>query len=281
MVCPGSFALIAVVRQNLIEILGNAAITVFQHHIQVPLPCHAVTPRRGDTHLLQHRIYPAFGDQNMVSHDGLVVLPPAAQGKGLGGLMAVHEKRNSELGTDLRLHAQQFQHMGVGGGLVSALLREASLHRVTVHPVGIIGIGVADLHMGFVEWDIRRHAQKSAQAPLVNERIVLQFLKLLLRQVLKGAVGPAPGLAEVVLLDALVDRESDGKKGRKKHRRQGDGQHRHDVPGAAGEQGAQAQAADTAAVGDLHVLRPLTASRSARPRCGRCGRPSGRSPRCG
>ena len=93
----------------------------------------------------------------MVSHNGLVVLPPAAQGKGLGGLMAVHEKRNSELGTDLRLHAQQFQHMGVRGGLVGALLRKSSLHRVTVHPVGVIGIRIADLHMGFVEGDVRGH----------------------------------------------------------------------------------------------------------------------------
>ena len=93
----------------------------------------------------------------MVSHDGLIVLPPATQGKGLGGLAAVHEKRDGELSTDLRLHAQQCQHMGVRGGLVGALLRKASLHRVTVHPVGVIGIGVADLHMGFVEGYVRGH----------------------------------------------------------------------------------------------------------------------------
>ena len=72
--------------------------------------------------------------------------------------MAVHRKGDGKFRTDFRLYAQQLQHMGVGGSLVGALLREAPLHRVTVHPVGVIGIGVTNLHMGFVEGDVRRHA---------------------------------------------------------------------------------------------------------------------------
>ena len=38
----------------------------------------------------------------------------------------------------------------------------------------------------------------------------------------------------------------------KEHRRQGDGQYRHQIAGAAGQQGAEAQAADAAPVGDFH-----------------------------
>ena len=148
----------------------------------------------------------------MVCHHGLVVLPPAAQGKGLGRFMAVHIKCDGKICADFRFHSQQFQYMSVCGSLVGALLREASLHRVAVAPVGLVGIGVADLYMGFVEGCLCGHPQKSPQAPLVNQWIVLQFLKLFLCQVLKGAMAPATGLAEVVLLDALVDGEGDGKK---------------------------------------------------------------------
>ena len=254
---------------------------MLQHHIQVPAAGHAVAAGRGDAHLGQNGVHPALGDQNVVGHDGLVVLPPAAQGKGLGGLMSVHLKGNGELDADLRLHPQQLQHMGVGGRLVGALLGKTALYRVAVAPVGLVGVGVADLHMGFVEGNLCGHAHKAAQAPGFDERIVLQCLELLLSEVLEGAMGPAPGLTEVVLLDALVDGEGDGKKGWKQSRRQGDGQHRHQIAGTVCKEAFQTQTADAAAVGDIHALRPLTVSRSARPRCGRCGRPSGRSPRYG
>ncbi len=210
---------------------------MFQHHIQVPAAGHAVAARRGDAYFCQNGVHPALGNENMVCHDGLVVLPPATQGKGLGGLMAVHIKCDGKICADLRLHSQQFQHMGVCGRLVGALLRKASLHRVAVAPVGLVGIGVTDLHMGFVEGHLCGHAHEPAKAPGLDERIVLQLLELLLGEVLEGAMGPAPGLTEVVLLDALVDGEGDGKERGEEHRCQGDGQHRHQIAGAAGQKG--------------------------------------------
>ena len=78
--------------------------------------------------------------------------------------------------------------------------------------MGLVGIRITDLYMGFVEGSLCGHSQKSPQAPLVNQWIVLQFLKLFLCQVLKGTMAPATGLAEVVLLDTFVNGEGDGKK---------------------------------------------------------------------
>ena len=102
--------------------------------------------------------------------------------------MTIHRKRDGELGAQLRLYPQQRQDMGIRGGLIGALLGQSAFDGVAVHPVGLVGVGIADLYMGFVEWDIRRHTQKAAQAPGLDERIVLQFLKLLLCQILEGSM---------------------------------------------------------------------------------------------
>ena len=83
----------------------------------------------------------------MVGHDGLVVLPPAAQGKGLGGRAAVHIKGDSKLFPKFRFYSQQLQHMGISGGLIRALLGQTALHWVAELPVGLVCIGPANLHM--------------------------------------------------------------------------------------------------------------------------------------
>ena len=123
-VVPGGLALIAVVGQNLIQVLPRCAGRRFSASrpgssvpVMPSLP-GGVTPTSAE-----NRVHPALGDEDVVGHDGLVVLPPAGEGEGLGGGMAVHVKGEGELRPDLRLHAQQLQHMGVGGGLVGALLR--------------------------------------------------------------------------------------------------------------------------------------------------------------
>ena len=148
--------------------------------------------------------------------------------------MAVHVKGEGELGTELRLHAQQLQHMGVCGGLVGALLRQAALLGVAEGPVGVVGVGVANLHMGLVEGDLCGHPEKTPDAPLADQRVVPQLFKLLLRQVLEPTVGEAPHLAEVALLEALVDGQGDGEQRGEQHRRQGDGRDGDEIPGAAG-----------------------------------------------
>ena len=62
--------------------------------------------------------------------------------------------------------------MGVGGGLIRAFLRQGTLHRIAVLPVGFIGVGITDLHMGFIERNVYRHTQETPYAPLADERIV-------------------------------------------------------------------------------------------------------------
>ena len=88
--------------------------------------------------------------------------------------------------------------------------------------------------MGLVEGHLCGDAQEAPHPPLVDEGIILQFAALFLRQVLEPAVGEAPHLAEVGLLDALVDGQGDGKEGGEQHRRQGDGQHSDEVSGPVG-----------------------------------------------
>ena len=177
----GALILIAVIFQNLSDIVRNVAGTAFQHHIQVPGTSHAILSGRDGSHLVQNGVRPALRNQDVVGHNCLVILPPAAEGKGLGGGMAVHVKGDGEPGADLRLHPQQLQHVGVGSGLVGALLGQTALHRVAVHPVGFIGVGVADLHVGFVERHLRGHSDKPPHSPLVDEGVILQIVKLFLR----------------------------------------------------------------------------------------------------
>ena len=194
----------------------------------------------------------------MVGHDGLVILPPATEGEGLGDGGSVHIKRDGKFRADFRLDAQQLQHMGIGGGLVGALLGQAALHRVAVHPVGLVGVGVAHLHMGLIEGDLRGHSHKAPQAPLVNKGVLPQLIELLFRQILEAAVAESAHLAEVGLLEALVDGQGDGKEGGKQHCGQRDSQHGHDVAGLGRPQAFQGQVPDTFPIGDVHAAAPLT-----------------------
>lgn len=204
----------------------------------------------------------------MVGYHRLIVLPPAAQGKDLCGFVAVHLKGDGKFRAELRLYAQQFQHMGIGGRFVGPFLGQAPFYGNAVAPVGLVGVRVTDLHMGLIERGLFGHAQKAADAIRLNEIIAFQFLTLFFRQVFESTVGAAPSLTEIVLLDALVDGHGNGKERSKQHRRKGNSQHRHNIAGAVGQQGPDAQPADAAAIGNFHTCRPLTVPRSVHPRCG-------------
>ena len=194
--------------------------------------------------------------------------------------MAVYVKGDGELRPDLRLDSQQLQHMGVGGGLVGALGGQATLHRVAVHPVGLVGIGVAHLHMGLIEGRVHRHPQETPLAPRLDEGIVPQVLGLLFGQILEPSVGEAAHLAEIALLEALVDGQGNGEQGCEQHRRQGDGCDGDEVAGAACLQALPGKMANTPSVGNFHGAHLLTVSRSGHLRCERFGRKVGRFPRC-
>lgn len=130
----------------------------------------------------------------------------------LASLMAIYVKGDGKLSTKFRLDPKQFQHMGVGSGLVRAFLRQSAFHRVAVTPVGLIGIGVTDLHMGLVERNVRGHSQKATNTIGLNQRVTFQRLTLFFRHIFEGAVTPASGLPEIVLLDSLIDGQSNREK---------------------------------------------------------------------
>ena len=116
-------ALVAVVFQNLVQILLDMSGAAFQHHVQIPPTCHAVVRIiRIYAHFRQDFVHPAFGNQDMVRHNSLIVFPPAAEGEGLSGFMSIHVKSEGKLGPNLRLDTQQFQYMSVSSSLVGALL---------------------------------------------------------------------------------------------------------------------------------------------------------------
>ena len=144
---------------------------MFQHHIQVPGASHIIASRGRYPNLFQHGIHPAFRDEDMVGNDGFIILPPTAKGEGLGCFVTVYIEGDGKFRSQLRLYPQQFQYMGVGGGFVGIFLWQAALDGVTVHPVGIVGIGIAHLHMGFVEGNVRGHSQETPQAPLGDQRV--------------------------------------------------------------------------------------------------------------
>ena len=146
----------------------------------------------------------------MVGDDGLVVLPPAAKGEGLGGLVAVHRKGDGELCPEFRLDAQQLQHAGVGGGLVGPFRGQAALDGVAEGPVSFILVRIADLHMRFVEGYLGGHPQIAPQAPGLDAGVFFQFVELGLGQVFEPAVVKTAALAEVGLLHPLVDGEGNG-----------------------------------------------------------------------
>ena len=198
----------------------------------------------------------------MVSDDGLVIFPPAAKSEGLGGLVSVHIEGHGELVPQLRLHTQQFQHPQVRGGLVGVLLRKPSLNGHAEHPVSLVGVGVAHLHMALVEGNIGGHPQEAAQAPILDEGIVPQLIELRLRQVFEAAVGPTTRLTEVGLLEPLVDGEGDGEQGCEENCGQGDGQNGDDIPCPGCLEGLPAQPPDTRSVGYLdHGHHPLVTMR--------------------
>ena len=175
--------LIAVVGQNGLDILFNVQGAV-QHHIQAPESRAGGVLSRDISRLRQDGLQPALGNEHMVSRDGLVIFPPAAEGKGLGGL---HRARpdpegQGKLRPQNRLHPQQLQYPGVGGRLIGALLGQASLLGLAEHPLGLGWVGVADLHMALVKGGLCGHPYEPAQAPLLNQGVLLDLPKLFLGQ---------------------------------------------------------------------------------------------------
>ena len=145
---------------------------VLEHHIQIPASGHAVIAvGRVHAHLVQDGIHPAFRNEDVVGDNDRVVFPPAAKGKGLGGFVAVHLKSGGKLVANFRFYPQQLQHVEVCGGLISALSGQAALDGITEHPVGLIGVGITDLHMGFVEGCLGGHSYEPPQAPLADQGI--------------------------------------------------------------------------------------------------------------
>ena len=154
------------VGQDLIQVLFNVPVPTFQHYVQVPDAGHGILGVVGVyTHLGEDGVHPALGDQDVVGYDGFVVLPPAAEGEALGGLVPVYIEGKGEFRADLRLDAQQLQHAGVGGGLVGAFLRQGAFDGVAVHPVGLVGVGIAHFHMGLIEGRGPQACPESAARP--------------------------------------------------------------------------------------------------------------------
>lgn len=106
-IVPSVLALVAVVFQNLVQIPLDMSGAAFQHHVQIPPACHAVVRIvRIYAHFRQDFVHPAFGNQDMVCYDGLIIFPPAAEGEGLSGFMPIHVKSEGKLGPNLRLDTQ-------------------------------------------------------------------------------------------------------------------------------------------------------------------------------
>ena len=171
---------------------------------------------------------------------GLVMLAVAhvgVDGDGQGDLCA-----------DLRFDPQQGQHMGVGGHLVGALPGQRPLHGLAEVVGGALRLDVADLYMGFVEGGLVQRAHKEPAPGADDQGIILKRLHLLQGDVLDGAMGVAAHLAEILLLEGVVDGGGNGEQRGEQNGGQGNGQHRHDIPGAGRPHGAQAQQPDALAV---------------------------------
>ena len=67
--------------------------------------------------------------------------------------------------------------------------------------------------MGFVEGRVHGHAHEQPGEVLLNQRVRPHFLHLLPGEALDGAVKVAARLAEILLLEGIVDGGSDGKEG--------------------------------------------------------------------
>lgn len=80
--------------------------------------------------------------------NGLVILPPAAQGESLRPMSTSKVSVNLAPISGVTPSAPTLR---VRGGLIGALLGQAPLNRVAVHPVGLVGIGVAHLHMALLK----------------------------------------------------------------------------------------------------------------------------------
>ena len=124
--------------------------------------------------------------------------------------MTVHRKGDGKLCAKLRFYpSSSSTRVSVAAWSVPSCGRAPSMGSQYIQ-CACVASGVTDLHMGFVEGDDRRHSDKAAQSPFLNERVGLDLVKLLLGQIFKAAVVPAAALAEVGLLKAVVDGKGNG-----------------------------------------------------------------------
>ena len=197
---------------------------------------------------IQNGIHAAFGNQNVICDDGLVVFPPAAQGERLGGLLAVYVKGYCEGCAQLGLHTEQRKCVGVGRGLIGSLGRQATFDRVTVHPVRLLGIGIADFYMTFVEGRIKGHAQKAAQTIFFDKWVFFELVVLFFGQILKAAVAESADLTEVGLFKRVVDGHCNGEQRGKEHGGEQDCQNGNQIARTVGTKRTKGQAPNTSAV---------------------------------
>ena len=192
----------------------------------------------------------------MVCHNGFIVFPPAAQGKGLGGCLSVHRKGQGKFGSQFRSYSQQLQDPCICSGFVSSFFRQASLNGIAVHPMSLCGIGISHFHMRFVKRLLRRHTHEPAHPPFPNQRVCFQLFKLIFRQIFKTCMAPASALAEIRLLKSVIDRRNDGKQGRKQQCGQSDSKDRNQISDFCRFQLPEAYLSDTALIFYFHICPP-------------------------
>ena len=116
----------------------------------------------------------------MIGHYGLVIVPPAGQGKGFGCFLAVNIKGQCKLLSQFGLDSKQGQYPRIGSGFVSSFGGKPSFNGLQKHPFSIVCVAVAYFNMAFVKWHFVRHTDKTPCSILLYKRIAFKLVILLL-----------------------------------------------------------------------------------------------------
>ena len=141
----------------------------------------------------------------MVCHDRFIIFPPAAEGKGLCCLLTIHIKSHGKLCPKFRFNSKQLQNSCVGCCFIGSFFWQAAYNWITVHPMCLHSIGIAYFDMRLIKRNFRWHSYKSAQSPLLNQRVFFELLKLLFGQIFECAMVPTTALTKVGLLKSIID----------------------------------------------------------------------------
>ena len=179
--------------------------------------------------------------------------------------MAIHVKGNRKFFAQLGRDAEQFQDMLVGRSLIGPFGGQTSLDGVAVRPVRLVRVRIADFDMAFFKRGALRHAEEAAQAVRLDAGVLLELVILRLGQILKASVTVSADLAEVGLLEGVVDGHGDRDERGEEDRGQGDSQDGDEVARAVGTERAEGQAPDAGAVLHFtHAAHPLILPSSMR-----------------